>query len=566
MLVNTAEELRCVRENAMKDLFATHAALLDAATGAARERGFWSAFPDNPKAYPGEAAAEAKAAFEALKNRPFALAREGDQAPRIGAEISPFGPALGITYDASAVKELILRAEAAAPGWADASIEQRAGIALEILIRLNKASFLIAEAVEHTTGQSSIMAFQAGGPHAQDRGLEAVAYAYQEMTRIPGSALWEKPAGRSTIRLDKDFHVVPRGISLVIACATFPTWNSYPAIFANLATGNTVLVKPHPAAILPLAITVRIAREVLAEQGFDANVIQLAPDTADTPLTKEIATHPAVSIIDFTGSSAFGAWLRDTVRNKPVFTEEAGVNTIVIASTDAFAAMCQNIAFSLSLYSGQMCTAPQVVFVPQDGIETETGRKSFEEVGSGIASAIDALLADPARAAAVLGTIQNPATLARIDEARGLGRILRDSKPLQGSGARTASPLLLAVEAENEAAYLEERFGPIAFVVATRDADDAVARATRAGREQGSITAALYSTDEGEIDRAARAYARAGVALSVNLTGGIYVNQSAAFSDYHVSGANPAGNACLTDAAFVANRFRVVCVRRPTAA
>ena len=59
------------------------------------------------------------------------------------------------------------------------------------------------------------------------------------------------------------------------------------------------------------------------------------------------------------------------------------------------------------------------------------------------------------------------------------------------------------------------------------------------------------------VDKAADAFARSGVALSVNLTGGIYVNQSAAFSDYHVSGANPAGNACLTDSAFVANRFRV---------
>ena len=68
------------------------------------------------------------------------------------------------------------------------------------------------------------------------------------------------------------------------------------------------------------------------------------------------------------------------------------------------------------------------------------------------------------------------------------------------------------------------------------------------------------------IDEAAKAFARAGVALSVNLTGGVYVNQSAAFSDYHVTGANPAGNACLTDAAFVANRFRVAPVRRQKAA
>ena len=53
-----------------------------------------------------------------------------------------------------------------------------------------------------------------------------------------------------------------------------------------------------------------------------------------------------------------------------------------------------------------------------------------------------------------------------------------------------------------------------------------------------------------------------GVALSINLTGGVFVNQSAAFSDFHGTGANPAANAALTDSAFVAGRFRVVQNRR----
>ena len=58
------------------------------------------------------------------------------------------------------------------------------------------------------------------------------------------------------------------------------------------------------------------------------------------------------------------------------------------------------------------------------------------------------------------------------------------------------------------------------------------------------------------------ACADAGVALSENLTGPVFVNQTAAFSDYHGTGANPAANAAYTDAAFVANRFRVVTSRR----
>ena len=59
---------------------------------------------------------------------------------------------------------------------------------------------------------------------------------------------------------------MPRGVALVIGCNTFPTWNSYPGLFASLATGNAVVVKPHPRAVLPLAISVAAIREALAGQ------------------------------------------------------------------------------------------------------------------------------------------------------------------------------------------------------------------------------------------------------------------------------------------------------------
>jgi phenylacetic acid degradation protein paaN len=548
----------------MNALFEKHKALLDGALDAAAKRGFWAGFAESQKSYGETGPKEGQAAYQALLDAAFELDQPSNGA-RIGREVSPYGQSLGITYPGAEPDSLFGAAAAAARVWSAASIETRVGIALEIVARLNQHSFLIAHAVQHTTGQAFAMAFQAGGPHAQDRALEAIAYAYAEMARLPSSVLWEKPAGKTSIRLDKDFIIVPRGTGIVIGCATFPTWNGYPAIFADLVTGNAVIVKPHPAAILPLAISVKIGREVLREAGFDPNVLLLAADEPEAPLTKHLVTDPRASLVDFTGSSAFGQWLRDNVRHALVFTEEAGVNSIVIDSTKAFKAMCQNIAFSLSLYSGQMCTAPQNIFIPRAGIETDEGHKSFEDVAAGIATSIDELLGDPARAAGILGAVQSEATLARIAEARGLGRVVRDSAPLSVSGMRSATPLIVAVDAEDEAAYLEERFGPIAFVIATADTQDSIARATGSAKTRGAITAALYSADDALVAEAASAYAVAGVALSVNLTGGIYVNQSAAFSDYHVSGANPAGNACLTDTAYVAGRFRVVCVRRPAA-
>ena len=548
----------------MIDFSARHAALLSRAIEAIGERGYWSAYPEAPsgKIYGETAKADGEAAFEALCGKPFAMDAAYPADGAVGDEISPYGRTLDIKYPSASVDRLVAASAAAGASWSRASVDQRAGALLEILERVNKQSFLMAYAVMHTSGQAFAMAFQAGGPHAQDRGLEAVAYAVAEMKRLPGAVQWVKPQGKSEpLKLEKTFRIVPRGVAAVIGCATFPTWNSYPGLFASLATGNTVIVKPHPGAILPVAITVKIAREVLTEAGFDPNVVLLAADEAAAPIAKELVQNPAVKIVDFTGGPAFGSWLRNAVKGKQIYTEEAGLNAIVVDSTSTFRAMCDNIAFSLSLYSGQMCTAPQNIFVPRGGVETDEGHKSFDDVANAIVQAVDRLLADPARAGGVLGAIQSEATLQRVKSCETLGRVVRRSAPVEGL-ARSATPLVVAVDAADETAYLEERFGPISFVIATASTEDSLLRAARSIREHGAITAALYTSRDAVAEAAAEAFAGADVALSINLVGNIFVNQSAAFSDFHVTGGNPAGNACLTDAAFVANRFRVAPVRR----
>nr|HQU90583.1 phenylacetic acid degradation protein PaaN [Denitromonas sp.] len=105
---------------------------------------------------------------------------------------------------------------------------------------------------------------------------------------------------------------------------------------------------------------------------------------------------------------------------------------------------------------------------------------------------------------------------------------------------------------------MEERFGPISFVVKVADGAAAIALSERIVKEHGALTVGLYSTKQDVIDAMTDATLRAGVALSINLTGGVFVNQSAAFSDYHGTGANPSANASYSDSAFVANRFRVI--------
>jgi phenylacetic acid degradation protein paaN len=548
------------------DFFERHRQVLEQAVHAAATREYWSPHPESPspRNYGETAGEEGRKAFEALRNADFPMDMPG--ADRMaGGEHSPFGFDLHISYPGLDAAQLVAASARALAGWRRAGPRAWVGVSLEILNRLNRASFEIAHAVQHTTGQGYMMAFQAGGPHAQDRGLEAVAYAWQEMSRIPGQVRWEKPQGKNEpLRMEKHFTIVPRGVALVIGCSTFPTWNSYPGLFASLATGNTVIVKPHPAAILPLAITVRIAREVLAEGGFDPDVVLLAAHRAGDDTAQALATDPQVKVVDFTGSKANGEWLEQHARQALVYTEKSGVNTVVMDSVDDLKAAARNLAFSLALYSGQMCTAPQNIYVPRDGIRTSQGHASFDEVAGAIASALQALTSDDAKAADLLGGIQSDATHARIAQARELGLpIVADSRAVahpQFEGARICTPLLLRADAAHPAIQ-REWFGPIAFIVETDGTQHSIALARDSARQHGALTLSAYSTDPAVVEAVREAAEDAGVSVSLNLTAGVFVNQTAAFSDFHGTGANPAANASLCDSAYVANRFRVVQAR-----
>jgi phenylacetic acid degradation protein paaN len=552
-------------------LIATHRPTLDQALEAIRTRAYWSPHPEHPKAYGEQGsldAAAGKAAFDALLGTRLDLGQPGTD-DFTGGEVSPYGIELGVTYPHADLDVLLPAMKAGQRAWRDAGAEIRAVVCLEILGRISDRTHEFAHAVMHTSGQAFMMAFQAGGPHAQDRGLEAVAYAYAEQVRTPGTAEWTKPQGkRDPLKLTKQFTPVPRGIALVIGCNTFPTWNGYPGLFASLATGNAVLVKPHPRAVLPLALTVLIAREVLAEAGFDANLVALAAERPGEGIAKTLATRPEIRIIDYTGSTSFGDWLEANARQAQVHTEKAGVNTVVVESADDYKGMLSNLAFSLSLYSGQMCTTPQNLLIPRGGITTDEGPKTFDEVVADLARAVDGLLGDDARANALLGAIVNPDVKARLEAAAGLGEVALASREISNPDfpqAVVRTPVIVKLDGakpDDEAAYMNECFGPVSFAVAVDSAADAIELLRRTIHDKGAMTVGAYTTDTGVEKAVEDVCLEEAAQLSLNLTGGVYVNQTAAFSDFHGSGGNPAANAALCDGAFVANRFRMVEVRR----
>jgi phenylacetic acid degradation protein paaN len=540
--------------------------ILENAVKANHERTFYAQYPEHPKAYGEESPAKGLTSFNAMLNKKFTELLQNNTSKFAGEEVSPYTQQpLGITYPIYTAEDLITHANSAFLKWRSLSVNDRANLLIEALEQIKNRFFDIAYATMHTTGQSFIMSFQASGPHSNDRSLEAIAMGYNELKQFPEKVIWEKPMGKISVKLEKTYHAQPKGIGLVIGCSTFPVWNTVPGLFADLTTGNTVIVKPHPKTVLPIAIVVAEIQKVLKQNNIDPNVVQLGADSSEHLIAKELAEHPDVKLIDYTGSTAFGNYV-ESLKGKVTFTEKAGVNSVILDSVKDIDAVMQNLAFSVSLYSGQMCTAPQNFFIPETGIKNGDTTLSFHEVVEKLQDHINMIVGNPKMAAGTFAAIQSAVTANRVQSTKNLGaKVLVESNTVANeefANARTASPTLLEVASSDSKLYENELFGPISIVIKTKNTDESIALAAEMARVHGAITCAAYSTDESVINKIENAMSAAFVPVSFNLTGPIWVNQNAAFSDFHVTGGNPAGNASFTNPEFIVKRFVWVGHRR----
>lgn len=215
-----------------------------------------------------------------------------------------------------------------------------------------------------------------------------------------------------------------------------------------------------------------------------------------------------------------------------------------------------------------MCTSPQNIHLCKDGLETDQGHVSFDQFSTLLCQAITSRTQDGSKAASLCAAIQSDLSLEILGKLRKDRRahIALDCAPYvhpEFPDARTSTPLVLQVGTEESALYQEEHFAPVSFLIKEKSAMSALENAAGNAQKFGAISSYLYSKDRNFVDKAQDEFANAGASLWCNMTVPMPINFAAAYSDYHVTGLNPAGNACLTDLAFVANRFRIIQFREP---
>src|SRR4051795_8688454 len=163
-----------------------------------------------------------------------------------------------------------------------------------------------------------------------------------------------------------------------------------------------------------------------------------------------------------------------------------------------------------------MCTTPQNILVPRDGIETDAGHKSLDQFGADLATALGKLLGDPKRAAGTLGAIVNDGVLGRLAEAGDLPDVGHSSAEVadeQSPNATIRTPVVARLDAADDKTYTREWFGPVSFLIATDSTPHSLEIFVETVRAHGALTASVYSASPDVLAAAREAALDAGVHL-----------------------------------------------------
>ncbi len=187
--------------------------------------------------------------------------------------------------------------------------------------------------------------------------------------RIDQAAPDRKPLPKPDIR--SMLH--PLGPVVVFGASNFPLAFSVAGgdTASSLAAGNPVIVKAHPAHPGTSELVGRAIRDAVRDQGLPEGVFSLLFDSG-TEVGARLVQHPLVKAVAFTGSIPAGRALMDLAVRRPEpipFYGEMGSTNPVFILPGAMAARGKEIASQLhgsfTLGSGQFCTKPGLVFLPQ---------------------------------------------------------------------------------------------------------------------------------------------------------------------------------------------------------
>jgi phenylacetic acid degradation protein paaN len=550
-------------------LFNLHRKTLEKAISSVKEGVFFNHYPElhTDKIFNEQEISAGYEKFREHLNKKFESLRQAKPLSWEGDEESPFlMKPLNIKYPTFSVETLIKRAKDEFDRWRKIKLEERAGLLLESLKRVENKFHEIAFAQMHTTGMSYHVSFQMAGPHAAQRALNAIAMGYDSLLRFPETDLESISRDEFGIRLNKKWKAVPKGISLIISTPNFPLRDAVPGIYASLITGNPVIINPHASSILPIAIVISEIQKVFSENGYDPDICQIAIETKTEEFAKALADQPEVKLIDFKGNENMLVHLQ-SLHDKTIFSEKNSINSVILDSVDDLEFTIHNLVLSLALYSGQMNNTPQNFFIPENGIETREGKISYKQFILSFLEELDHLVNHAHSGPLVMGAIQDPQTpdnLAQLEsKAQKVYYRASPYKHPDYPNARTLCPMVIELGPDQKEVFFKHYFGPVGLIIKTKDVNQSIMLANETARECGSLYCSAFTTHKNIKDKILDSLTVTNTPVTFNMVGNIYLEKGSAYDHFHLTGGNTASIASSSNLEFVLRRFTWVGYREP---
>lgn len=313
-----------------------------------------------------------------------------------------------------------------------------------------------------------------------DTTVEMFRMAAEDITRLETAVIPSADRAKRIFTIRQ-----PRGVYGAITPWNFPLAIPTEYLSAGLASGNAMVWTPAPSTA---GCAVKLM-ECLVDAGVPPGIVNLVTGEG-REVGDEVAGHPGIDAIGFTGSSATGLHISQRAAGKPQLLELGGnAPTIVLDDADISEA-AKRVGRGAFANAGQICDSTERILVHR--------RIKERFVDDLLAVAQKFQLGDPFAQTTTLGPLTNERPAEQMDrhlrDAVGRGaRVLVGGYRQDGFPTRLYYPATVVDDVRAEMLLnLEETFGPVAPILTFADEDEAIAIANST---QTGLVASVFTSD-----------------------------------------------------------------------
>lgn len=315
----------------------------------------------------------------------------------------------------------------------------------------------------------------------------------------------------------------PKGVIGILSPWNFPVNLSFGPLMQVLAAGNRAMIKPSEFT----ERTSDLSAELSAKY-FDESEVAFV--TGGPEVAHEFSSLPFDHLV-FTGSTATGRKVMEAAARNlcPVTLELGGKSPVFLGRGANLEQAGERIAMGKMMNAGQICLAPDYMYVPQDQEDA-----AIAAVELGVHRMYPSLLENEDYASIVTDR-HFDRLKGMVEDARDKGAEVIEVNPgkedFSGTNARKMPLTILRNVTDDMQAMQEEIFGPVLPVKTYRDVGEAIDYVNERDRPLGLY---YFGTDAGEREQV----------LSRTISGGVTVNDvifHVSMEDLPFGGVGPSG-------------------------